>query len=164
MVKDRLYKPEIYGDESRAAGQMTLAYVLERVLKIFAPYLPFVTEEVYSWKISELMGDSSVHVSTWPEVDSSYISEDDEKAASLACDIIAAVRQEKNTEQVSQKHPVQRLVIDADDESKALIESVKSDILMTTSADEIVFEAAEDIELDNGLKLGIALAPKEEKE
>ncbi|MFP4118814.1 MAG: valine--tRNA ligase [Candidatus Woesearchaeota archaeon] len=163
MVKDRLYKPEIYGDESRTAGQMTLAYVLERVLKIFAPYLPFVTEEIYSWRLKQLFGDSSVHVSKWPDVDETFISEDDEKAASLACDIIAAVRQQKNIEQVSQKHPVQRLVIDVDDDSKALLESMQRDIAMTTSADEVVYEAAEDIELDNGLKLAVSLAPKEEE-
>ncbi|MFW5865796.1 MAG: class I tRNA ligase family protein, partial [Nanoarchaeota archaeon] len=163
MVKNRLYKPELHGVESRVAGQMTLVYVLERVIKMFALYLPFVTEEIYSWKMKRLEnGVSSVHVSTWPRVDNNYFDDTAEHAGRLACDIITAVRRQKNTEQVSQNHPVLQLTVDADKKQRELLEPLINDIRMTVSADRVVFEDAEDIELNNGLNLGISMAEKKE--
>ncbi|MGM5480141.1 MAG: valine--tRNA ligase [Nanobdellota archaeon] len=164
IVKDRLYKPEVYGDDSRHAGQMTLVYVLNSVLKLFAPFLPFITEEIYSWKIKQLDGNEtseSIHTSSWPELNNDHVDETALKTGLIACEVISAVRQQKNIEQVSQKHPVQRLVVSGDSVLIDIFKQIESDISMTTSTESIVYEQASEVSLDCGLTIDIALGKPE---
>jgi valyl-tRNA synthetase len=59
-----LVKARRYGDlgvEGQASANATMVVVLETLLKLFAPFLPFVTEEVWSW-----WKNGSVHHATWP--------------------------------------------------------------------------------------------------
>ena len=166
IIKDVVYKPDVYGDDARLAGQMTLHYVLERVLRLFAPFLPYVTEEVYSWKfLAESDSDlDSIHNAPWPRIDENFIDEESEKAGALAVKVISAVRGIKSREHVSQKHEVLSLGIPCLEEEKVLLEKVLDDIKRTVSVKEIEFLIGEESEsMTDDVELKYELAPVEEK-
>ena len=47
IAKNRLYKPEVYGEDAKASAQWACYNVLLGMLKMFAITLPHITEEIY---------------------------------------------------------------------------------------------------------------------
>src|SRR5207248_8037881 len=64
LAKFRLYGE--LGPERRAA-QWTLYQALLSTLKLLAPYLPYVTEEIYQGLFRQRDGAASIHLSAWPQ-------------------------------------------------------------------------------------------------
>ncbi|MCF7798267.1 valine--tRNA ligase [Candidatus Woesearchaeota archaeon] len=157
IVKDRLYKPELHGDDARYAGQMTLYHVLLNTLKLLAPYVPYITEEVFSWKFANDLNVKSIHTESWPTFSEELVFADEEAAGEVAKQIISFGRQEKNAAGVSQKHQFTSANYFG---NKNLLELVKNDLDMTLSAGQIETSTITDSE---EVKFEGTLAPKEEK-
>ena len=66
-VKDRLYRPEVYGKANTAAAQYTLYEVLYRMLQLLSPVTPHMTEEIYQYMYLDGKGYKSIQVSQWPK-------------------------------------------------------------------------------------------------
>lgn len=171
IVKDRIYKADIYGKESKLTGQYTLATVLLNVTKCFAPYLPFITEEIYSWRFAKELSKNneveSIHTQEWPRADESFIDEMVLTTGELTCKVIGAIRGIKSREHVSQKHVVQRVAIPCLAEEQELLKTAEDAIKRTCSVEEIEYiceETSEALLATNDLELDYELAPKEEKE
>ena len=85
-----LVKPRLYAkDESCAAAQKVLAYVLANALKLLHPFMPFITEEIFSYLPT---GEESIMISKWPEYDSKLCFEADEKKMELIMNAIKEIR------------------------------------------------------------------------
>jgi valyl-tRNA synthetase len=109
-----LVKPRAYGEHGPAAAASALATLREAlsvVLRLLAPFLPFVTEEAWSW-----WRDGSVHLSRWPSAaDLLGLALAGEGTAVLdaAAAAIAAVRRAKSQARLPMKAPVSQLILTA---------------------------------------------------
>lgn len=65
IVKDRLYKPHIHGEEERHAAQYTIYYALLNILKLYTIYIPHQTEYIYQSFFRQYEGSISLHQMNW---------------------------------------------------------------------------------------------------
>ncbi len=86
MVKPRLYNAE---DDTKQAALYTLQTVLVRALKLLHPYMPFVTEEIFTTLQDT---EESIMISAWPRVEDDFSFEEAEEAVELVKEAVRAIR------------------------------------------------------------------------
>ncbi|MBU3941956.1 MAG: class I tRNA ligase family protein, partial [Nanoarchaeota archaeon] len=67
IVKDRLYNKENYSKEAVDSAHYTLYNITLAILKLMAPIMPHITEEIYHLYFAEIEGLKSIHGSDWPK-------------------------------------------------------------------------------------------------
>ena len=100
LVKDRAYGER--GEGPAASARAALGLALSVVLRLFAPFLPFVTEEAWSW-----WAEGSVHRAAWPEpaeaLTAGGATEGGDGSLHSASGAIAAIRGAKSGARVSMR-------------------------------------------------------------
>ncbi|MGJ6981524.1 valine--tRNA ligase [Aestuariimicrobium soli] len=104
VVKERAYGAQ--GDEAAGSAHAALRIALSVMLRLFAPFLPFVTEEVWSWT-TPADDTASVHTQAWPTSGEVSTGGDATLLADVAQALIA-VRGAKSQAKVSMKTEVTR--------------------------------------------------------
>ena len=139
IVKDRLYNPQNYSDDEVLSAKYSLYTSLLSVLKLMAPIMPFITEEVYHMHFAKIEGESSIHNASWPSYNEDLIDLLAEKRGEMACEIISLARKYKSENKLSLKEELSELVISSNDEDKTLLEAVLNEIKATARAKKITF-------------------------
>ena len=86
LVKPRLYDHEANG---RLEALFVLNEVLKKAMKLLHPFMPFITEEIYSHLITD---DESIMISSWPEYSNGTLYPKEEKLMSFIMNAIRGVR------------------------------------------------------------------------
>ena len=123
LVKARAYGER--GAPAAASAAATLREALSVALRLFAPFLPFVTEEAWSaWQ------PGSVHRAAWPGPAplQALAGEADAAVLDAASAAIAAVRKAKTEARVSMRTPARALVVTAPDDHLALLAAAAADV------------------------------------
>lgn len=135
LVKRRVYQNNFESKE-KSSAQFTLYHSLLAILKLAAPIIPHLTEEIYQQRFSKDENCKSIHLSTWPEIKIELNKETKkiEETGNVAIEIISKVRQAKAKAQKSLKAEI-ILIIDKEklQQLKPLIEDLKA----VTAAREI---------------------------
>jgi len=137
-VKDRLYRPEAHGQDSKLAAQFTLYEVLYRILQLLAPITPHVTEEIYQHMFAEGKGYRSLQITPWPEYNPQLANDEAEVHGDLIVAIISEIRRDKAEKKLPLNAPIQSLTVYAGDSHTAeVVESASVDISSTMKIDKI---------------------------
>lgn len=138
MAKRRLYDDD---DSNRIGAVFTLHGTLLSVLKLFAPFLPYVSEEIYTKLFAQTDGNESIHLSAWPQVDAEIISDAAEDLGSILVDIATAVRRYKSEKAMSLGAELDSLVVSGlSEELLTRLREAESDLLSITRAKQLVLE------------------------
>jgi valyl-tRNA synthetase len=120
LVKERAYGAA--GAEAARSAHATLATALNAVLRMLAPFIPYASEEVWSW-----WQHGSIHTATWPTVEEIQIEGDAELLADVAAALIA-IRGAKSAAKVSMKTEVTLAKFSAPEEAIGRLQSTESDL------------------------------------
>lgn len=110
----RFWKSE--ADADKEAAYATLYTVLVTLVKLLAPFIPFVTEEIYQnlARTVNPQAPASVHLNDWPVSDPSLIDHDLEQVMDLALDVCNLGHAARNTSAIKVRQPLQAAVIVAE--------------------------------------------------
>ncbi|MBU2637934.1 MAG: valine--tRNA ligase [Nanoarchaeota archaeon] len=142
MIKGRLYNKE--KNDSRLSAQYTLYHSLLGILKLFAPIMPYITEEIYQLYFADKEKCKSIHNSSWPSVDESLIDDKLEEKGDYVVEVIAKVRKAKSEKQISLGKEIKSVTID---KKEADVKEFLDDLKATAKAESIQFGKEVGIEL-----------------
>jgi valyl-tRNA synthetase len=146
MVKVRLYGQQC---EAREGARYALRYVLLNTLKLFAPFLPYVTEEIYQRLYSESDGTASIHRSRWPTPDARFEDAAADAFGETLVAIATAVRRYKSERSLPLATEIAHLQLATEDARlSGLLHAAVLDIGSVTRAREIEVTAHLDTNLE----------------
>lgn len=110
IAKNRLYKPEIYGEEAKLSAQYAASTVLLGMLKMLSIYMPHITEEIYQDAFAKFEGGKSIHTSGYLKIaepkDENLLAE-----GNHICDIVAEIRGYKSRNNMSMKDEIDTVCV-----------------------------------------------------
>ncbi len=135
IIKYRIYNQT--GDKKLSA-QYTLYTSLLAILKMVAPIMPFVTEEIYCSYFKQYEKIDSIHLTSWPEAESTSKTDKgkpkDTKELDLFLDLLAKIRQEKTKQQKSMKAEI---TLNLEKTQQTALKEMLDDFKAVTSTREI---------------------------
>ncbi len=160
LVKERAYREESE-PAGKASAVLALQTAIDVLLRLFAPYLPFATEEVWSWT-----HEGSVHTAPWPASVSAALPSgvtatlpQHAGLLPLASKALVGIRRAKTDAKASQKTPVASATIAGPEAEIALIELAAADLRAVGRIAELGFASAEELRVSD-----IVLAPEDKTE
>ena len=131
IVKNRIYSGS---KEEKASAQYVLYSALLTILKLMAPFTPFITEELYQNYFKKQEKDKSIHLSNWPEEIKIKENKDDEQKWMLFEEILANIRMQKSLAQKSMKAEI---ILTLEKEKQEKIKDLLQDLKSVMAIKEI---------------------------
>lgn len=129
-------KPMLYGDNERAKlnALTVLNFVLDEILKLMHPFIPFVTEEIYQYK--QTGKRHALMMQEWPKYNKKFNYYKEAKAFEGVMDIIKAIRNVRNEMQVAPSKKI-KVYVKAG-EHAAVVEKLSTYIEKMAGVGEVV--------------------------
>jgi valyl-tRNA synthetase len=164
MVKARARSEQDPAGRSSAVAAVQQG--LSVVVRLLAPYLPYVTEEVWSWGFARVTGVPSIHRAPWPsatELAGVPSGSEAGTAFDAACAFLDAVRKAKSAAGATVGRQLARLRVAASPRTHAVLAACLADLVSAARAEGEVLEAREGMEDGTFEVTEIVLAEKPPK-
>lgn len=99
-------------DADKVAAYTTMFEVLSKLMRVIAPYVPFVAESIYQNIERPFFVDAkeSIHLCDFPKVVGKYINKEIEDSMNLVLDIVVLSRAARNKANIKNRQPIQKLI------------------------------------------------------
>ena len=138
-----------FGQRERESARFTLYYVLVNSIKLLAPIIPHITEEIYQKLVQvaakgaergRAKGEKSIHTAPWPVVDRKLIDERLEESGDRVVEIIAGIRRYKSSKGISLNSRLGRVSIHCNGELLDALEKARETVRGTLRIEELRIE------------------------
>ena len=134
LVKERTYGKQ--GEESANSAKAALGITIHTLLKLFAPFVPFVSEEVWSWWQKD-----SVHLQSWPKPEEITANKNIKvENLELVTKVLAEIRKAKTEKQLSMKAEVFDLVINSNNEGIEILKKAEKDLIAAGNIKNLTYK------------------------
>jgi valyl-tRNA synthetase len=145
LVKERAYG-QATNPDAQASAVFALRIALHTLLRLLAPFIPFATEEAWSW-----WQEMSIHQANWPKPSELEDFAQGQSGAMLryASEALMGVRKAKSDQQLSMKSEISSLTIKAPHDKLEQVRILEADIRSAGRIEEVKFETGEEISIIN---------------
>ena len=154
LAKHRFWFPEVHGEDRVAAAGATMAHVLRQLIGLYAPVLPFVTEEIFSRLYGRDETATSIHISPWPRP---RLESDDVDGAELIFATMRAARLLRSERRIPQTQQVDALVIACDPNRQNTLRALELSLRAAARARTVVCGEADRETEVAGLRIGLVI-------
>jgi valyl-tRNA synthetase len=135
MVKQRLYEGS---EDIKTAACYSLYTLLVNTLKLFAPFIPHVTEEIFQGLFATREGFQSIHKSPWPTANSNLLDERAEQIGMTLVEVAISVRRYKSDHNLPLSTPIRLLQLAPGAPSMSnLLQEACGDLMSITRAKSV---------------------------
>ncbi len=124
-------------DRKDEGVDITLSYVLEKLLYLLAPATPYITEYLYQ---KYFKNKESVHFEDFPEVEEKLIDEETEKYMEIVEEIVEACHRERHNKKIKIRYPLYKVKVTGDEYVKKAVETMESVIKKMCNVKGVEFE------------------------
>ncbi|MEN6471985.1 MAG: isoleucine--tRNA ligase [Clostridiaceae bacterium] len=126
--RERYWGSEMTADKE--AAYMTLYTVLKTLAHVCAPFIPFMAEEIYQNLVRSVDNDApeSIHLSRFPEADSSFIDPALEHDMDAVLNIVVLGRSARNAAAIKNRQPLQRMFVQGKALERMYVEIVADEL------------------------------------
>jgi valyl-tRNA synthetase len=144
LVKKRVYDEASENPTGQMSAVHTIYHCLNGILKLFAPFVPHVTEELYSYLFThEYEQQGSLHArGTWPNASDYPLNETAEQSGIAGVAVLEAIRKLKSEKSLSIKYPIDVISITKGEE--AILSLVGEDLKGAANAASLAFSSDAD--------------------
>ncbi|MCL2538336.1 MAG: valine--tRNA ligase [Alphaproteobacteria bacterium] len=111
-IKDRFWSAEKYGTDSKLSAQWTLFEVLRAIIGLYAPFVPFVTEELWQKIYKQFESSQTLHITEYPAIHADRNT--DVSQMEIAMDIIKSVRGLRTDRKIGNGAKLDKVIVNFD--------------------------------------------------
>jgi valyl-tRNA synthetase len=138
LVKERAYASSNQSPQEVGSAVLALRQALAILVRLFAPFIPFAAEEVWSW-----WQEGSVHISAWPEVEE--IAFTDSSLMRTTSSALILIRKSKSDAKLSMKAEIET----AELAGPELLSLINDDLMAVGKIRELQLSVAQELKLSN---------------
>jgi valyl-tRNA synthetase len=144
-------KMRLYGDdqEKKANVKKVLLYVLKDMIALLHPFMPFITEEIYSQLPNK---DDMLIAEAWPQFREEFEFDKEEAAVNSTIDAITAIRNQRSKLNVGSKTKQNLFIIAENDQIKDLLLDLKDQYINLANSKEVTV-TTENMEIEDAVSL-----------
>jgi len=140
----RLIRPRVWVEENtgdKLAAYTVLYYVIDRLTRLIAPFMPFISEYIYQAVMKPVYGRESVHLLPYPEPDENLVDQLLEEEMRIVREVYEASAAARMKHGIKLRQPIKRLIVYTDREHIASAITKHSELVKRiTNSKEVLVE------------------------
>jgi valyl-tRNA synthetase len=143
LDKEPLYNVSLHDRKLKSLNAMY--FVSLNTLKTLAPFLPFITEELFLSFYNKFEKEKSIHLSNWPTYLQDLVDESSTTVAKVLLNILRSTRKLRTNLNLHQNHKIKKLLVKSSNEVIInTISGLSADIISACRVEELVFSQSAD--------------------